>query len=255
MVLKYARVEQWIHELRGAAERNDDNFLPIFGKPGEGKSTIALQIGRALDRHITVDQVHFGIANFLANAPPQDDEVSYAARKAKLGAARAHRVHVGDEMELSARKAMWGLSLDFQQFLKDCRGLNLDMIVCFPDEEDFDRIYAFRTRFKAIVPRRGLLLVYERQERVRIKRGGVTEKYHIWVLVGKYDTQENAGLLWSAYNAKKDAHMASLGGSYREAAKAATSGVDVPTAVAHFADVLRVHQERARFRALVDQGP
>lgn len=255
MALKYPRVEQWIAELRSAAERNDDNFVPIFGPTGAGKSTIALQLGRALDRNLSVDQVHFGIAAFLSNAPPDDDEVTFDLRAAKLGRSRAHRVQVGDEMELSARRAMWGLSLDFQQFLKDCRGLNLDMIVCFPDEEDFDRIYAFRTRFKVVVPRRGQMLVYERQERQRVKKGGVVEKFYIWQLVGKYDTIENSGALWSAYRAKKDAHMASLGGSYREGARAATSGVDVAHATAFFTERLSVHTERARFRAAIDQGP
>lgn len=253
MPLKYARVEQWIAELRSAAERNDDNFVPIYGKPGVGKSTVAAQLGRALDRDLTVDQIHFGIANYLANAPPPDDEVSFALRKAKLGATRAHRVQIGDEMELSGRRAMWGLSLDFQQFEKDCRGLNLDQFVCFPEEDDFDDIYAYRTRFKVVIPKRGLMLVYERDERTRVRRGGVTEKYHIWTLVGKYRTTENSGPLWSAYLAKKDAHMASLGGAYREAARNATSGVDVPRATAHFADLLRMHEQRARFRPLVDE--
>lgn len=252
MPLKYPHVSQWIDELRKAAERNDDNFLPIFGPTGAGKSSIAVQLGRALDPHLGVDQIHFGIAAFLSHAPPSEDEVSYEMRRAKLGAARAHRVQIGDEMELSARRAMWGLSLDFQQFLKDCRGLNLDIIICFPDEEDFDRVYGFRSRFKAVVPRRGSLLVYERQERMRAKRGGQTEKFYVWNLVGKYATKENRGALWSAYLAKKDMHMASLGGAYREAAKAQTSGVDHAHAVAHFGDLRRVHEERARFRALVD---
>jgi hypothetical protein len=255
MALKYPRVEQWITELRKSAERNDDNFVPIFGPPGKGKSTVALQLGRALDPHLTVDQIHFGIANYLANAPPQDDEVTYDLRKAKLGAGRAHRVQVGDEMQLSGRKAMHGISLDFQEFEKDCRGLNLDQIICFPDEEDFDKVYGYRTRFKVVVPERGLMLVYEREERIRHKKGGISEKYYVWTLVGKYTVVENRGPLWAAYCAKKEAHMASLGGSYREAARNAGSGVDRVHAVAHFGDILRQHEQRARFRALVDEGP
>lgn len=260
MARRFGHVREFIAELRRQAERDSDNFLPIFGGDenggtGVGKSTLALQLGVALNPRLTVDDVHFGIPNFLMNAPPPEGEETYELRRARHG--NGHRVVIGDELELSKRRAVFGASLDLQEFFKDCRGLNLDMIVCFPDEDQFDRIYAARARYKIVVPYRGRFKVYEREGRKRFKRGGIVEPYHVWVEVGDFTFEENStgNPLWAAYKEKKALHMRSLGGEYREAARSAGSGVDLADATSHFRGILRMHEEQGGARAAIHEAP
>lgn len=246
MAFKYQRIEDWLAAVRRRAERNADNFIPIFGKPGDGKSTVAMQIGCALDSSLDVDRILFGVQNFMAGAVPPRDLLTFQKRRAKLGS--GHRVVIGDELELNKRRGMYGVSLDLIEFLKDCRGLNLHMLACFNEEEDVDKPYLRRATFKAVIPRRGLLDVYEMERRFRIRRGGIKEEFDVWVKVGSYETAENAKTnpLWMRYEAKKEDHMAGLGEKYEQPAGGGldAGGVDHERAVLHFKTALRQFEER-----------
>lgn len=220
MAKKFNDVGEWIADCRTTVRRDLDNLILFTGPEGQGKSTVAFQVMRALDDAFDSTRAHFGIASFLAHAP----------RTPRYGAVLA------DELEANKRRGMTTLTLDLLDFLKDCRGLNLHMGICFPHEDLFEgAILNFRVRWKVHVPQRGLFILYERVERKYRNKSREEVTVYQWVERGRWRFTKNAGALWAAYGEKKQEHMKNLGGRYRELLEAPT-GVDRDRAVSMFQD-------------------
>lgn len=244
MTWKFEDVGEWIEDMRATVRRDLDNLLLFTGPEGQGKSTVAFQVMRALDPSFGVDRAVFGIADFLATAPTVP---------------RYHAV-LADELEANNRRGMSQLSVDLLMFLKDCRGLNLHMGLCYPHEALFEgAILNHRVRWKVHVPRRGLFVVSERTERKYRKKSGEEVSTFVWVERGRWAFEENRGRLWGEYREKKDRHMLNLGAKYREAQAAggasATGGVDHGRAVDFFSRALGEYEERTGPGAAIHELP
>jgi hypothetical protein len=196
MGARFRTVHEWLADCRSTVRRDLDNLILFTGAEGSGKSTVAVQVMRALDGSFGVERIHFGIRAFLGGAPgtPQFGAV------------------LGDEMLVNKRKAMYGDTLELLDFLQICRGLNLHMGICFPHESLLDTaILNTRVRWKVHVAKRGSMVVSERRSRTFRAKGGVERTVHVWVERGRWRFGENTGPMWEAYLAKKAAHMRGRG--------------------------------------------
>lgn len=244
MAKRFATPQEWIDDCRSTVKADFDNLMLFTGPEGSGKSTLAFQILRAIDPTFTVARVQFGIRNFLAAAPETP----------------RYRAVLADELEANKRRGMSGATLDLLDFLKDCRGLNLHMAICFPHEDLFEgAILNFRVRWKIHVPRRGLWILSERTSRQYRKRStGELVTIYQWHERGRWTFKENSGPLWDDYRAKKEAHMRSLGERYREEKSSAGNlgGVDHGRAVDYFARALgSVDEKKAGAGASIHEAP
>lgn len=213
MRLKYEGqdgLDQWLADMRALPGQGYDNLLWFSGKEGEGKSTLAFQILRALDATFDVDRCLFGIRAFLRG----------------VGGVPKGRAVLGDELELNSRLGMHGPNVAFVQYLTECRGRLHHIGVCYPHEDIFDRaVRDLRVRFRVHVPRRGFFEVYDRQRYERRTRGGRVDVFYAWrKLTPGWSFEENSGPLWDAYGAKKDAHMVNRGAQLMEEAEARGGG-------------------------------
>ena len=190
--LKYQDVRAWIKDCRETVRSDLDNLVLLTGPEGQGKSTLELQLARALDPTIQLGQITFGVKEFLETAQGTEK----------------YRVVCADELLVNKRKGMHGTTIRLLDFLQTCRSLNLHLLVCFPHEDLLDiAILNYRVRWKIHIPRRGLWVLSERISRTYKHRNGSEETVFNWVERGKWTFEANTGPFWQAYLAKKEEHV------------------------------------------------
>lgn len=205
---RYPPTEDGLRELfsdckRTTDEQDDDDLIVISGDTGAGKSTVALLFGVALDPAFGVERVIFEIEAWMR-----------AASHTPAGG-----VLVCDEFLASARKAMHGEMIDLNDFLQICRGLNLHLIVCYPDEETMDKPILKRARWwiyvEKFVDRFGVerrrFIVHKRTKRRLWQKDGTWKNVYRYPEVGRWRFGPNEGPLVDAYLVKKKWHMRKKG--------------------------------------------
>lgn len=196
--------------MRARPRQHKDNVFLVTGDEGSGKSQLTQRIGADLDPHFTDADIHFGAIDFLSHAS------TYAPG----------RVVVADEIETTGRRATSKENVDLLLFLKECRGLRLNIFILWPHLATFDQAI-LRDRVQwliEIVKPLGMKtpatwVLRERQtQRVADKTGNVeTTVRH--VVKGSWTFRPKPDPRFAGYAAKKQNHMASL--SRRYAAKQA----------------------------------
>lgn len=193
---RYESVHEWIAECRALVRRDKDDLILVTGPEGEGKSTIAFQVAKALDPGFNVGRVSFGIQAFLKNAP----------KTPKFGAVLA------DELLANKRKAMYGETIELLDFLQICRGLNLHLLICFPHLDLFEgAILNYRVRWRIHVPKRGVFVLYERASKTLRGKWGQEKTVASWRVRGAWTFRENEGPIWDEYLLAKHNHMRGRG--------------------------------------------
>lgn len=195
MAQNFAHPSEWIKHVNHTLRTRDlDNIVVFDGDPGNGKSTVALQLAYALDPTFTNDRIHFesptdGIRGFIEHARTLPPYSAILADEIRL-----HRRH-------SAQKDV----KDFIDFLQICRGLNLHILMCFPHAGMMDRaILDHRVRYKITVPEQGLATMSERVFKTLYDRGG-QEIYSVkWPeCCEPWRFERNTGPLWEDYLVRK----------------------------------------------------
>lgn len=162
-----------------------------------------LQIMRALERRpgqFTVERVHMKRDEFLGQAGNLYPGASIA----------------WDETTTTRRKAMHGHNVQFLDFLTTCRGLGLNIGLCYPHEDLIDRaILDHRVLYNIHILERTRTDVRARV-RVRTSYQYRNETRFKWEDIQDFRFRELVGPLRDAYDAKKKDHMENLGSSYLE---------------------------------------
>jgi hypothetical protein len=178
-----------------------DDIILITGSEGSGKSSLALQLGAALDPEFNLLSIGFTVSEYmdLARNMPK------------------RRVVMSDEFLVNKRKAMRRETVDLLDFLQECRGLNLHHLICFPHADLLDKaVMDFRVRWHVHIPRRGLFQV---KEKVKWYASGGVEQVS-WRVVGQWFFNAPKGPLVDAYKEAKAAHMSRPRGDENEEKKA-----------------------------------
>ena len=188
-------INKFLEHCRKLIQKDWDNVMLIDGVEGTGKTTWAMQLGKALD------------PEGFPGEPPGLERIQFphdAFLKVAANAPRGAAV-LWDEGRLHKRRAMHGTTLDVLDFLQDCRALNLHLLICFPHELQLDNaVKDHRIRYRFNIPRRGLAELYVRRQ--KHQRLGASQFY--WHKTGdRFKYGPNKGPIHQAYKAKKEAHM------------------------------------------------
>lgn len=195
MQRRFSHPLEWAeHANRTIRTKDLDNIVLFDGEPGNGKSTVALQLAYALDPTFTNDRIHFespsdGIRGFLNQArqlPP------YSAILA-------------DEIRLHRRHSADGAVKDLIDFLQVCRGLNLHILMCFPHAGMMDRaVLDHRVRYKISAMEGYRAIISERIFQALPDRGG-QEMYVVrWPECSlPWQFKRNTGPIWEDYMVRK----------------------------------------------------
>lgn len=170
-------------------ERDLDNVVLFDGDPGNGKSTLMLQVAKLLDPTFSIDRIHFTIEDFLESAR----------------SAQPYQCVAADELLMNRRRSMTGGNMDVVDFLQVCRALNLHLLICFPHAGMLDRaILDRRVRYRIHVPEQGRALLSERHFQTLRDVSGREEYLVTWHRVGPpWKFSRNSGPFWEDYLAKK----------------------------------------------------
>lgn len=186
----FASVHEWISECKTlVAPRSDlDNIILITGKEGSGKSSLMLQLGKALDPDFGLESIGFTISDYM----------DIARQMPKQRAATC------DEFLANNRKGMRKETVELLDFLQECRGLNLHHLICFPHFDLLDKaVRDYRVRWNVHIPRRGIFEV--REKTTWYASGGVEQT--AWRAVGRWFFKAPQGPFVDAYKEAKMAHM------------------------------------------------
>jgi hypothetical protein len=199
----FKSVHEWLGECKAltAPSSDLDDIILITGSEGSGKSSLALQLGAALDPEFNLLSIGFTVSEYmdLARNMPK------------------RRVVMSDEFLVNKRKAMRRETVDLLDFLQECRGLNLHHLICFPHADLLDKaVMDFRVRWHVHIPRRGLFQV---KEKVKWYASGGVEQVS-WRVVGQWFFNAPKGPLVDAYKEAKAAHMSRPRGDENEEKKA-----------------------------------
>lgn len=191
--MKWRNVHDWIKFMEDHVRRDDDNLLLFTGKEGIGKSTLMIQVMKALDPDFNEDRIHFSVEDFLHDVV---DVPRYGAISM-------------DEALINRRKSGSKTNIRLLDHLQVCRGLNHHIAICFPHESRLDRaVLEDRVHFKIVVPKRGEFRVFEKRKREwRDPRTGEIQLFVDWVIVGAWTFAKNTGPLAEAYDMKKEMAM------------------------------------------------
>lgn len=170
-------------------ERDLDNLVLFAGDPGNGKSTLMLQMARLLDPTFSIDRIHFTIKDFLDSAR----------------SAKPYQCIAADELLVNRRRSMTGNNMDIVDFLQVCRALNLHLFICFPHAGMLDRaILDHRVRYRIDVTSQGRAQLTERFYRTISDISGKEEYVVTWREASvPWVFERNSGPFWEEYLAKK----------------------------------------------------
>lgn len=208
----YTKITDWLNDCRRVVARDQDNIILFTGPEGEGKSTLLFQVMTALDPEFGADRAHFGIADFLSNVRPPGGHETYQQRKRSLGV--GDWSVAADELEADSRASMTTLNRRFNKFLREGRGLNLHIGICFPRAFRLDQaIFEDRVRYHIHVPKRGTFKLKERRDVIERQPSGEERALVRWIDRGTFPFHENPATnpQWRLYKAKKADHMSTLG--------------------------------------------
>jgi len=191
---------EWIEDMKSLVRGDDDNLIVFAGETGAGKTTAALQVMTLLDEGFGLDRIVFGVSPFMEKAPDVP----------KFGSL------LGDEFLANRRKAMRGEMIELQDFFQYCRAFNLQMGICFPNEERMDLpIIEDRAKWMVEVVKHDggarVMIVSKKVKRKMWLKGGRKKTIAIFVEVGRWKFGQNEGEFWDAYLARKEAFMRSRG--------------------------------------------
>jgi energy-coupling factor transporter ATP-binding protein EcfA2 len=186
---RYREIETWLEECRATVRADDDNVVLFTGATGAGKSTIAVQVMRALDPTFNVSRIWFTIPTFLRG----------------VRAVPKYCAALLDEAPLNKRKAMFRDTIRLVDDFQISRGRNHHVGLCFPyDDLLDDAIKDYRVRWNIHVPRRGIMQL---RRRLRITSAGGRVVYRWSAPLGAWRSAPNKGPLWEAYLRAKEEHM------------------------------------------------
>lgn len=193
MAPRFQHPREWIAHVQNMLRKKDlDCVVVLTGEPGNGKSTVMYQIAKAFNpERFNLDRVHFTISEFIEDARNAEHYDVVAADEILI-----HRRH-------SAKKEV----KDLIDFLQVCRGLNLVLLMCFPNAGMMDRaVLDQRVRYRIHVPEQGLAVLSERIKTEIADRSG-QEIYAVrWVELCRWKFGPNTGPEWEEYHAKKITH-------------------------------------------------
>lgn len=170
-------------------KRDLDNVVLFAGDPGNGKSTLMLQIARLLDPTFEINRIHFTVNNFLNDAKQRKPFECVAA----------------DELLMHRRKSMTKENIDMVDFMQVCRALNLHILLCFPHAGMLDRaVLDRRVRYRIDVPKQGIAQLSERHFKTIRDISGREDYAVVWTPASKpWHFGPNSGPFWEDYLAKK----------------------------------------------------
>lgn len=204
--------------MRARPRQHKDNVFLVTGDEGSGKSQLTQRIGSDLDPHFTDADIHFGAADFLSHAS------TYTP----------NRVVVADEIETTGRRATSRENVDLLLFLKECRGLRLNIFILWPHLATFDQAI-LRDRVQWLIEivkpltmtTPATWVLRERVTRRIADKHGNVETTVQHVMRGSWTFKPKPDPRFAGYTAKKNEHMASL--SRRYAAKQRSGDEDAST--------------------------
>ena len=172
-----------------------DNVVLFAGAPGNGKSTFALQVARALDPSFTVDRIAFDVPTFVQ-----------ISRDSPVGS-----VILADEILANRRKSMSKDNKLLNDHMQVCRALNQHLLMCFPHAAALDKeVLDHRVRYRFdIDPPESLKQTWreahgsERIVRTYENVKGEEEYAVQWQPVIDVRFHRNQGEFWEEYLAKK----------------------------------------------------
>lgn len=195
MAWKYPDITAWLAAQHVRIDDDYDNIHLVTGEEGFGKSLWMRKVARKLDPTFTLDRIHF----------EQDDYLDQASELPKGSCI------ILDEYRGHRRLAMTGDRLEFLDFLKECRGMNLHQFIGYPHVNQFEKdILNDRIRYWEDIPRRGLVDIFERKSERRFRKGptGPEPYKHItWPQIAKFPVTVANDPLRIGYLAKKEARM------------------------------------------------
>jgi hypothetical protein len=155
---------------------------------------------RALDPTLDAQRIHFNLRDFIWNTPDHPPGT-------------AHGI---DEFDLDNRSGMTTKTKVTLKYLRECRGLNHFIGICFPFTDQIEGAVADeRVRYRLDVGRKGepkgWFVIMEMQERTYHRPKGKPKVVRTWVKVSKpIPFEENSGPLWDAYKVKKRGSLKNL---------------------------------------------
>jgi hypothetical protein len=210
--MTYKEIGEWFEDCRELPDGQWDDVHLFTGEEGAGKSRKMRQIAARLDKGFSLERIHFTQDEFLNQA-------------ATLNPGDAI---VLDEWRGHKRLAMHGERMEFLDFMKECRGLGLHMLIGFPHVDQAERDFLFqRVRWWNYSPDRFTLQVRKRISSQRVGKDGLPET------VTKFNMNPEGRFMFPpdapdplevAYNAKKYARMRDRAARYRE-----SHGKELPT--------------------------
>lgn len=203
--MTYREIGEWFEDCRALPDEEWDDVHLFTGEEGSGKSRKMRQIARKLDASFTLDRIHF----------TQNDYLEQAATL------QPGQAIVLDEWRGHKRLAMHGERMEFLDFMKECRGLGLHMLIGFPHVDQAERDFLFqRVRWWNYSPDRYSLHVRKRTSRQRVGKDGLPETETRFnpkpdgIFPFPPDAPDPLG---APYKAKKEARMRDRAARYREA--------------------------------------
>lgn len=195
MIMSSDKLTRWIKGCRKHVRQDYDNVILFSGKEGDGKSSVALQILRALDDDFNLRHLHQRVLMTT------NDFLKHVRHVPPYGAI------LMDEALFRNRKGMTKGTINFLDYLQICRGRNHHIGLCFPHAYRLDKaILDDRVKWNCHIPRRGLLQIRKRE---LLEVGDDMIGQWSAPLI-EADTYPNKGPFWEAYLRLKGAHMASI---------------------------------------------
>lgn len=183
---------QWVRTCQNRIRNDLDNIILFAGPPGNGKSTFAFQIAKALDPTFDTSRIHFEIRDTLDCARRLEPHKG--------------RVVLADELLMHRRHSARGETKEMLDFLQVCRGLNLNILLCFPHAGMLDRdVLDKRVSWRVDIEQKGIANLSERHYETLYDYDG-SEHYAVqWLPRNErpWKFQRNSGPLWEDYLALK----------------------------------------------------
>lgn len=187
--MKFQSLSAWIKYCDYLLRTRDlDNIVLLTGDPGNGKSTLAYQLGVAFDPSFSEERMHFTIEELIRDAKAREKYQAVAA----------------DELLMNRRHAMRKETKELLDFLQICRGLNLTMLLCFPHVARLDRaVLDDRVRWRIHIEKQGVATLLENVKHTTTDYTGHEIQVAEWKPSLVFSFGRNEGPRWERYLAKK----------------------------------------------------